>query len=516
MYCHARRFCAALASASIILGAGLSQVVFADSEHPSTTPVGNSLLKIFADHRATGWTSLSTATVSLGCTSPVHTGAASISVAIAKGSHGTLEFASDPFDASRFGALSFWIDGGPTGGQTGLVVEGTIDGVAQKQVPLPQLDANTWTQIVLPFDALGVTESPHFTGFRLESAANDDVATFYVADIALNAPANHAPLHVPQPFKPTGQALAYTGVNMSGGEFAHPHQGTPSIFGTNFTYPGQDDITYFGDRGVNVIRLPFLWEVLQPRLDAPVVPTELDRIKAVVAMASAKGMTVMLDPHDFEHYYGKLIGGPDVSDAQFASFWSVLAATFKDNPHVWFALMNEPNGQPIDTWFASAQAAVTAIRQTGAKNLILVPGEGYTGAHSWLDTGSDKMLQIDDPAHNFQFEVHQYVDSDNSGTNPDAVDATTGSERLKVFTEWCRKVHKRAFLGEFGVGEGKVNHAAIDDMLGYMEANRDVWMGFTWWSSGRWWGNYMYSVEPTKDGEDKPQLLYLTPHLHGL
>ena len=487
----------------------------ADAEKPSPLPTGKKLATIYDDQRGSGWTSMSTANVSLVCASPVHSGAASIRVDIAARSHGTVEFASDPFDASRYGVLSFWIDGGSTGGQQGLVVRALADGVAGKAVPLPALEADTWMQVVVPFDALGVADEPKLTGFRIESAGDAAVPTFYIDDIGLYAPANAVPLHVPVPFKPTGQALEFTGVNISGGEFAHPHPGQPNVYGKNYIYPTNAELDYFAARGVNVIRLPFRWEVLQPALDQPILPQELDRLKAVATAATARGMRVMIDPHDFQDYFGKKIGSAEVPDAAFASFWSQLAAAFKDNPLVWFALMNEPNGTSIEQWFDAAQAAVTAIRQTGATNLILVPGEGYTGAHSWLATGSDKMLQIVDPANNFQFEAHQYLDGDNSGTSPDAVSATIGSERLKSFTEWCRKVHKRAFLGEFGVSSGKINHAALDDMLAYMEANRDVWMGFTWWSSGAWWGDYMYTVEPTKDGQDRAQLLYLQPHLHG-
>ena len=502
--------------AGMTLALTVPHLAMADGEQPSAIPVGKALSRIFLNQRTTGWTNLSTASVSLTCRSPVHSGAASISVEIAGGSHGALEFRSDPADDSRFETLSFWIDGGAAGGQNGLEAEATLDGTAQKPVPLPAPQANTWIQVVLPLASLGVAEAPNFTGFRIERGDGSPVPKFYLDDISLNAPANAAPLHIPLPFVPTGQALAFTGVNLSGGEFAHPKPGVMSVYGKNFTYPSEAELDYFAQHGVNVIRLPFLWEVLQPALDQPVVPVELARLKAVVSLATSKGLTVMIDPHDFQGYYGKKVGGPDVPDSAFAGFWSQLATAFKDNPRVWFALMNEPNGTGIDQWFASAQAAVTAIRATGATNLILVPGEGYTGAHSWLETGSDKMLAINDPANNYVFEAHQYLDEDNSGTHPDAVNATIGSERLKVFTEWCRKVHKKAFLGEFGVAMGKTNHAAVDDMLNYMEANADVWTGFTWWSAGSWWGDYMYTVEPTKDGEDRPQMLYLTPHLHGI
>ena len=161
---------------------------------------------------------------------------------------------------------------------------------------------------------------------------------------------------------------------------------------------------------------------------------------------------MLLDPHDYARYYGKVIGGPDVSSRRLADFWGRLAGDYKGNPRVWFGLMNEPHDMPTPQWLAAANAAVAAIRKAGAKNLILVPGNGWSGAHSWVASGNDLLLQINDPAHHSAFEAHQYLDADNSGTHPDAVSATVGSERLRAFTDWCRQHHQRAFLGEFGVG----------------------------------------------------------------
>lgn len=53
------------------------------------------------------------------------------------------------------------------------------------------------------------------------------------------------------------------------------------------------------------------------------------------------------------------------------------------------------------------QAAINAIRATGAKQLILAPGGGWTGGHSWT-TGyagnsppnSEVMVRLTDPINN--------------------------------------------------------------------------------------------------------------------
>ena len=310
----------------------------------------------------------------------------------------------------------------------------------------------------------------------------------------------------------SAKPLSFTGTNLSGGEFGDPSPTKPLIYGQNFVYPNQAEFDYFAAKGMNVIRLGFHWEVLQPKPKMPLVPAEEQRLKDVVTAANKNGLVVLLDPHNYARYYGKVIGGPEVSDADFADFWGRLAADFRHNPRVWFGLMNEPHDMPTPQWFDAANAAVAAIRKAGAKNLILVPGNGWDGAHSWVEAGNDLLLQITDPAHHYAFEAHQYLDTDNSGTHPDAVSATVGNERLREFTEWCRKNHQRAFLGEFGVGANDTGRDAINGMLTMMEQNRDVWIGYTWWSAGPWWGNYMFSLEPDK-GIDRPQMSWLLPHL---
>jgi len=48
-------------------------------------------------------------------------------------------------------------------------------------------------------------------------------------------------------------------------------------------------------------------------------------------------------------------------------------------------------------------------------------------------------------------------------------------------------------------------------MLGYLETNRDVWVGWTWWAAGAWWNrSYPFNVQPDAQGRDKPQMSILS------
>jgi hypothetical protein len=129
------------------------------------------------------------------------------------------------------------------------------------------------------------------------------------------------------------------------------------------------------------------------------------------------------------------------------------------------------------------------------------------------------MINITDPADNFAFDLHQYLDSDSSGTSSFIVSETIGQERLVAVTNWLRNNNRKGFLGEFAVANSTIGAGigdeAITNMLNYIEANDDVWLGWTWWAGGPWWGNYQFTIEPTNLGQpnetDRPVLGVIEP-----
>ncbi len=309
-----------------------------------------------------------------------------------------------------------------------------------------------------------------------------------------------------------GGALPLRGTTLSGAEFGN---NLPGQYGTDFTYPTRDEVDYFLASGMTMFRVPFRWERLQPAAKGGLDGTELGRLDALVSYATGKGATVLLDPHNYARYYGQVVGS-QVGDDAFADFWSRVAAHFKSNRLVAFGLMNEPHDLPTEQWARSANAALAAIRGTGATNLVLVPGNAWTGAHSWTESSygtpnAQALLAIKDPGNNYAFEVHQYMDADYSGTNPSCTSKTVGADAMRAFTAWLRANGKRGFLGEFGGGANDTCYAAVDGILQHLEANADVYLGWAWWAAGPWWGNYFLSIEP--NGGDATMLPVLERHL---
>ena len=307
--------------------------------------------------------------------------------------------------------------------------------------------------------------------------------------------------------------LPYTGVNLAGGEFGpESRPGVRRTYGKQFVYPSAAEVDGVARRGMNVVRLPFRWETIQPTLGQPFDAAEFKRLADVVRLITAKRCVCLLDPHNYARHDGRPIAPADLAD-----FWRRVAPTFAADDRVWFGLMNEPHDLPAERWLTIANAAIAGIRTAGAKNLILVPGTSWTGAHSWASSGNAAgMLGVVDPADHWAYEVHQYLDADSSGTKPAIVRPSIGSERVAAFTAWCRQHHRRAFLGEFAAADNApLGRAAIDDLLTTLEASPDVWLGWTWWAAGPWWGDYMFSVEPKADGTDRPPMAWLAPHVHG-
>jgi endoglucanase len=329
--------------------------------------------------------------------------------------------------------------------------------------------------------------------------------------------------------------LHWRGVSLSGPESEGPNQDRllPGTEGEHYVYPMPADARYFKDKGMTLIRLPFLWERLQPVLGEPLNAAELARLDSLVNAITDAGLQVLLDPHNYARYVlpdaraegngnremrGSVIGSSDVSNADFADFWARLASAFKSNGSVSFGLMNEPHGIAADQWVGSANAAIEAIRRAGAANVITVPGSAWSGAHSWTSPqvfgGISNAVAMRELLRDPQLviEVHQYLDAHSAGKDASCPDPTAGVRALEKVTGWLESEGRRGFLGEFGGAANPPSKDAIRLMLEHMEANAPTWQGWAWWGAGEWLDE-LFQLRPGADGADRPQLQWLEPYL---
>lgn len=304
------------------------------------------------------------------------------------------------------------------------------------------------------------------------------------------------------------------GINLAGAEFGDV---LPGKDGSDYGFPTPAEIDYYASKGMNTFRVAFKWERLQPRAYSDFDSTYFTKLDAVVRYATAKNATVILEPHNFARYYGNTVGSPQAPNAVFADLWTRFGVAYASNPRVMFNLVNEPHDLPTMQWVGAANAAIAGTRSVGANNTIVVPGNNWTGAHSWNETSGGAsnavaLLSIVDPADNVVFEAHQYLDGNSGGGSDQCVSKTIGSERMEPFVKWLRANGKKGILGEFAGGNNATCNAAVTDMLGYMMEQSDVLVGWLWWAGGPRWGSYPFTLDP-KGGVDRPQMALLTPFL---
>ncbi|CZT52834.1 probable cellulase precursor [Rhynchosporium secalis] len=283
------------------------------------------------------------------------------------------------------------------------------------------------------------------------------------------------------------------GINESGAEFG---QATlPGVWGTHFTFPANSALDTLISSGYNIFRVPFAMERLAPSgISAAFGPAYLANLTATVNYITSKGAYAVLDPHNYGRYNGAIIA--DVSS--FKTFWTNLANAFKGNGKVIFDTNNEYHDMDQTLVLNLNQGAIEAIRAAGAvSQYIFVEGNSYSGAWTWT-TVNDNLKALTDPQNKIIYEMHQYLDSDGSGTSTACVSSTIGAERLTAATKWLKDNKKMGIIGEFAGGANNQCASAVKGMLDYMKKNTDVWTGAMWWGGGPWWGDYIYGFEPPK------------------
>lgn len=231
------------------------------------------------------------------------------------------------------------------------------------------------------------------------------------------------------------------GITVAGGEFAapsaEPESGfsnrNPGVYDRQYHYDGRGTFEYLASRGIGLVRIPFRWERLQPRLGGHLAKTEVRRLSGAVRRAGAAGLKVVLDMHNYGAYYrhrdGRgvrcAIGSRGCRIRRFVDVWRRISRRFGDRrPVIGYGLMNEPVGlsptgdlAPEDLWERASKRAVRAIRRRGDRKWILVSGYFWSGVQNW-----DKFHPrpwIPDSFPKVRYEAHHYWDSDNSGDYPD-------------------------------------------------------------------------------------------------
>ncbi|KAJ5615678.1 hypothetical protein N7537_000792 [Penicillium hordei] len=323
-----------------------------------------------------------------------------------------------------------------------------------------------------------------------------------VAGSAAAAPANNHAKRA-SPFK----CLRF-GASESGAEFGETN--LPGVYGTDYIFPDASAIQTLKEKGMNIFRVAFRMERLVPNsMTGEFDAGYLTNLTATVKSITDAGSHAVLDPHNYGRYNGEIIS----TTSDFQTFWKNVAGKFVSNELVIFDTNNEYHDMDQDLVLKLNQAAIDGIREAGAKSqYIFVEGNSYTGAWTWTKE-NDNLKALTDPQDKIVYQMHQYLDSDGSGTSETCVSTTIGKERVTDATQWLKDNKKVGVIGEFAGGVNDNCKTAITGMLDYLGDNSEVWLGALWWGAGPWWGDYIFGMEPPSGTAYKGMLSTLEPYL---
>ena len=232
-------------------------------------------------------------------------------------------------------------------------------------------------------------------------------------------------------------AIRLMGVNRPGGEYGcvsgnvwDPADGS----GNN-----QATITAMLAWKINAVRVPLnedCWLSLNGVKTAGT--TYQNTIQTWVNLLLQNNIYPILDLHWTENNGARATGQQPMPDLAHApTFWGQVAAAYKDSPKVIFDLFNEPypdnNMEATAAWTcwrdggtctgmsypaAGMQSMLTAVRNAGANNLVLLAGIEYANDLSqWLT------YKPTDPANNFAASWHVYPNSNYTSNHTLMMDA---------------------------------------------------------------------------------------------
>jgi len=258
---------------------------------------------------------------------------------------------------------------------------------------------------------------------------------------------------------------------------------------------------------LNIFRLPVGWQFLvNNNLGGTLDSTNFPKYNTLVQGCLNTGAYCIIDIHNYARWNGEIIGQGGPTNAQFTSLWSQLATEYASNSRVVFGVMNEPHDlTSVTTWAATVQAAVTAIRQAGATSqIILLPGNDYTSAQQFISDGSGPALlnvtNLDGSTTNLIFDVHKYLDSDNSGTHSTCV-TNNIADAFAPLAQWLRCHGRQALNTETGGGSSDSTCLTmLCQQLDFMNQNSDVLIGWLGWGAGSFATTYILSETPTDNG----------------
>jgi hypothetical protein len=240
---------------------------------------------------------------------------------------------------------------------------------------------------------------------------------------------------------PNGQPFIVKGINVGGMNWTWDRPTLPDI---------DMIIQCWKFNLVRVNSFLFLGEIRYPQYGTN---NDLD---AIVQAFTSRGIVVILEAHDRigGYYLGKELD-------YLVDWYTDLAIRYRDNPYVWFDVMNEPggrNGVDVERWVYMHGEVIKAIRGTAQANNIIIVEAAYGGQDTSEDSSilnySDQILNYEGQRYsNIVFSIHPY----------DLWNA--GDAQMADFFDRVRAQNLALVIGEYGVQTDRDVRAAAESVF---------------------------------------------------
>lgn len=357
--------------------------------------------------------------------------------------------------------------------------------------------------------------------------------------------------------------LPFVGINLSGLEFGTtPSTFTVPLLSSYSDYTTASDLdntnTFLSKAHMNTIRLPLSWDYLQPDGETSKIDTNyfLNLVVPTLVTATQSKTHVIIDLHAYMHYSTYAVdpsgcgegsacpaGKVDTTSDDYATTWGHIyqaivdynqtADTDKqiDTAYLMLDLVNEPADAPSDSGditpaaaLSVESAAIKTLEGKGFTGRYLIEGANWTGLHSWSEQeyqwsesdgtnentftrdniAAQTGLTTDEVANRVVINVHQYFDSNFSGTSDTCITYDDNQFHVEEFAQYLKEQQLTAMVTEFGVSKndstGDCNNTmqsflnAVNDNAATLDSDGNVqdggFIGWTVWSTGHGWGDY--------------------------
>ncbi|MBV8688005.1 MAG: glycoside hydrolase family 5 protein [Alphaproteobacteria bacterium] len=215
-------------------------------------------------------------------------------------------------------------------------------------------------------------------------------------------------------------------------------------------------------------------------------PRWLARLDWVVREASAAGLTVILDEHDFN----ACSDDPAMCRTKLGAFWRQVAPRYRNAPPtVLFELLNEPHGKlDAAAWNALAAEMLAIVRQSNPTRTVVI------GPTQWNSLSQLPSLSLPETDRHLLVTFHYYEPFrfTHQGASWTDLQALRGvgwgseADRARLETDfaevaaWSRRTGRPVLLGEFGAYEGGGTPMALRAAYTEAVARAAERRGFAW------------------------------------